>query len=205
MIRITVNLSRRPAENLRRVRIFWGGALALLLVVLTGLAAVAVTGLAATRPLQAQMTALRARTAPLEAQRARAEVRLRDPQVRAVLGRARFFNQLIARKSVSWTRLFERLEQIMPAQVELESLRPLRRNGANAVDIRFASEALPPAIEFVHRLETSSDFSGARVEREAEAAAPKAAMGSAAAARPRFQIEITALYRPPAGGEGGQP
>ncbi len=203
MIRVTVNLSRRPAENLRRVRILWGGALVALVAALLALAAVAAAGLAATRPLQRQLTAVQARTAPLAAQRALAEAPLRDPHTQAVLDRARFFNQLIARKSVSWTRLFERLEQIMPAEVELESLRPLQRNGANAVDIRFASETLPPAIEFVHRLETSSEFSGARVERESEAAAPTAVMGSAARARPRFQIEITALYSPPAGGGGG--
>jgi Tfp pilus assembly protein PilN len=198
IIRITVNLARQPAENLRRVRMLWGGALATLLVALIALAAVAISGLAATRPLQAQLGALQARTAPLEAAQTAVEEPLRDAAVRAVLERSRFFNQLIDRKSISWTRLFERLEQIMPAQVELESLRPLQRQGASAVDIRFASETLPPAIEFVHRLETSSDFSGARVEREAEAAAPAMAAGGLASARPRFQIEVTALYSPPA-------
>jgi Tfp pilus assembly protein PilN len=175
----------------------WGGLLGIVLVALLALAGTAISGLAATRPLQAQLAALRARTAPLEAAQAAAEAPLRDAGVRAVLDRGQYFNQLIARKAVSWTRLFERLEQIMPAQVELESLRPLQRNGANAVDIRFASETLPPAIEFVHRLETSSDFSGARVERESEAVTRTAAGGSAAAARPRFQLEVTALYRPP--------
>lgn len=179
--------------------------LAVLLAMFVLLTALAVYGLTATRPLQGQLAALRASTAPLEAAQAAAEAPLREPTVRATLDRGRFFNELIARKSVSWTRLFERLEQIMPEQVELESLRPLQRNGANAVDIRFASETLPPAIEFVHRLETSSDFSGARVEREAEAAAPAPGAGGTAAARPRFQLEVTALYSPPASAGGGGP
>lgn len=207
MIRITLNLGRRPAENLRRVRLVWGGALGLLAALLLMLATVALVGWLGTRHIQAQTAALRAEMAPLQADQARAQAPLRDPQTRAVLDRAAFFNQLIDRKSVSWTRLFERLEQIMPSGVELVSLRPLARDGAQAVDVRFASETLPPAIAFVQALESSGDFAAARVERESEAAPP--ALGSAPGPNtpPRFQLEVTALYRPQAAAaaSGGQP
>lgn len=200
MIRMTLNLGRRPGENLRRARVVWGSALGALLVLFAILATLAVAGWLGSRQIQAQTDAVRAQIAPLLADRARAQAPLRDPGVRAVLDEAAFFNALIARKSVSWTRLFERLEEIMPPGVELVSLRPLDRNGQQAVDVRFASETLTPAIDFVHALETSGDFADARVERETEAGAPGAVPGPAAsgpaAAAPRFQIEVTALYRP---------
>ena len=196
MIRITINLARQPAENLRRVRVLWGGGLAAAALLLLALSTAALVGWFGSRPIQARTDALRAQIAPLEAQVGR--LRRDDAQLafRRDLDQASFFNQLIDRKSVSWTLLFQRLEQIMPPGVELLSLHPLVRNGANAMDIRFVSNTLAPAIEFVHRLETSGEFADARVERETEAA-PNA-VRAAAPGTPesaRFQIEVTALYR----------
>lgn len=208
MIRIALNLARRPGENLRRARLVWGGALAVLVVLLLVQGTVAVVGWLGSRGIQAQTAALRVQMAPLVAEQARLEAPLRDPAVRAQLDRAAFVNQLIDRKSVSWTRLFERLEQIMPPGVVLVSLRPLDRNGEQAVDVRFASETLPPAVDFVHALETSGDFAAARVERETETQNPTGnglpGGGRDANAPPRFQLEVTALYRrPDAAGAGG--
>jgi len=192
MIRTTINLARQPAENLRRVRLLWGGGLVAAAALLLVLATISLVGWLGSRPIQAQTDALHAQMAPLLAEQARARAPLSDPQVRAALGQADFFNQLIDRKAISWTLLFERLEQITPDGVELVSLRPLVRDGAQAVDIRFASEQLPPAIAFVHQLESSGDFTDARVERETEATAAASPNGSAPA---RFQLEVTALYR----------
>lgn len=199
MMRVTVNLSRRPPENLRRARIVWGGALAVLLAALVALAATALVGWLGSRQIQARTDALRRQMAPLQLAARNARAPLRSAPTRAFLARTQFLNQLIARKSVSWTGLFERLEHIQPPGVELISLRPLQRNGQNAVDLRFASQTFQPAIDFVQALETSGDFAGARVERVSQNAgtAPgPAPAGAAANAEPRFQFELTALYQP---------
>lgn len=198
MIRTTLNLARHPAENLRRVRVVWGGSLLLLAAFGLVLAAVALVGWSGARPVARQTSLVRAQLAPLLAERARAEAPLRDPAVRAALDQAAFFNQLIDRKAVSWTVLFQRLERITPPGVELVSLRPLQRNGANAVDIRFASDTLEPAIAFVQQLESAPGFADARVEREIEAPPQAANLNRAQAPPPRFQLEVTALYK---GGE----
>jgi hypothetical protein len=131
----------------------------------------------------------------LAAEQGRAGAALASSSARIGLDRAAFFNRLIDRKAVSWTQLFERLEQIAPPGIEMVSLRPLIRNGANAVDIRFASETMPPAIEFVTRLENADGFADAQVEHETEASAPAAGVRAAANAAPRFQIEVSALYQ----------
>jgi Tfp pilus assembly protein PilN len=196
MMRLTVNLARRPAENLRRVRVVWGGALAVLGALFVALATTALVGWLSTRHIQAETDGLRAQIAPLEQAAVRERTPLHDPRVRQVLDRAQMFNQLIARKSISWTRLFERLEEILPPGVELVSLRPMQRNGDNAVDLRLAGESLGPAIDFVRRLEASPDFTQARIVGENEISRTGAAGASPAAAQPRFQLEVTALYRP---------
>lgn len=219
MIRTTVNLGRRPPENLRRVRLLWGGGLVLLLALFVVLAATAAVGWFGSRQIQAQTAAVHTRMSPLLVEQARDQAPLRDPNVQMVIQRARFFNQLIERKSISWTLLFERLEQITPSGVELVSLRPQERNGAHAIDIRFASQTLEPAIDFVRALETSGDFAAAQVVRETETEpSANGAPGLARAnpnAQPRFQIEVTALYQPrldrgpaavgPQSSAGGQP
>ncbi|HWG36299.1 MAG TPA: hypothetical protein VN690_01135 [Terriglobales bacterium] len=199
MNRLTLNLARRPGDNLRRVRWVWGGTLAVLLVAFVLLGAIALTGWLGSRPVQRQTDALRAQMIPLQAERSRGEAPLHNPKVRAQLDQAGYINGLIARKSVSWTRLFERLEEIMPPGVELVSLRPLERNGANAVDIRFASDSMPPAINFVQALENSGDFAQARVERETVAArgtVPSNGSGRGGPPPPKIQLEVTTLYEP---------
>ncbi|HEY7838102.1 MAG TPA: hypothetical protein VIC54_05855 [Terriglobales bacterium] len=195
MIRITLNLARQPGENLRRARIVWGGALTVLSALLVLLGIIALVGWRGSRPIQAQTDALGAQIAPLAAEQGRAGAALASSSARIGLDRAAFFNRLIDRKAVSWTQLFERLEQIAPPGIEMVSLRPLIRNGANAVDIRFASETMPPAIEFVTRLENADGFADAQVEHETEASAPAAGVRAAANAAPRFQIEVSALYQ----------
>lgn len=196
MIRTTLNLARTHPENMRRLRLLWGGGAALLALLALVLAAVALSGWLAIRPLNRQIDAVRAQIAPLQSAAQLEQAPLRDPAVRASLAQAAFFNQLIDRKAVSWTLLFQRLERITPPGVALVSLRPLQRNGADAVDIRFAANQLQPAIAFVQQLEAGHGFADAHVERESESAA--AASPAPGAPPPRFQLEVTALYRPAA-------
>lgn len=194
MTRITINLARRPPENLRRIRIVWGGSLIALAVLLGLLSTVALVQWLGSRPIQAQTNALRRQMAPLEAQVASDPNPTAAPQTQAVIERAAFFNRLIDQKAVSWTLLFQQLEQIQPPGVELVSLHPLVRNGANAMDIRFVSNDLPSAIAFVRKLEASGDFADARVERETETS-PTGTGVQLAPAGPRFHLEVTALYK----------
>jgi hypothetical protein len=72
----------------------------------------------------------------------------------------------------------------------------MQRNGDNAVDLRLAGESLGPAIEFVRQLEAAPDFTQARIVGENEISRPVSAGAATAGAQPRFQLEVTALYRP---------
>ena len=56
-----------------------------------------------------------------------------SPQNAVVLERSVLLNQLIERKSISWTRIFSDLEQVMPYNVALISVRLPQINSRNEV------------------------------------------------------------------------
>ena len=72
-----------------------------------------------------------------------------------------FLNNLIARKSISWTRIFGDLEQVMPYNVRLVSVRP-QVTGRNEIQLEMVvgAQASEPVIELMRRLEQSPVFGG---------------------------------------------
>ena len=123
-MRISINLATRPFVELRplfaRLRLAMA-ALALTAVGLgIGLHLLEVRESAA----QAQMDALNAQTAAVEAERSANEARMREPQNRAVLDRSRFLNTLFTEKSFSWTSVMMDLERVLPAGVQVTSIDP---------------------------------------------------------------------------------
>lgn len=197
MIQATVNLARHPVENRRRVWALWGGGALALTVLLCVLSAVAASGWVRTRAVERQTTALHDRIATLEARQNRLAMQLQDPVTRSALNNAQYLNALLDRKATSWTLLFERLERILPDNVELVSLRPMQRGEADGIDLIFASDSPPPAIELIERLENSGDFAEAQLER-VQTRQQTGEAGAGAVQGPKFQFEVTALYRPQA-------
>ena len=75
-----------------------------------------------------------------------------------------FLNNLIGRKSISWTRTFGDLEQVMPYSVRLVSIRP-QVNNRNEIqlDMVVGSTSVEPIIDLIKRLEASPLFGGTQV------------------------------------------
>jgi len=166
MMKFTVNLARRPSENLRRAWVVWGGMLAVLSAVLFVLASGVIVSAWNNRRIHRQESEVQHRMAPLRRREQVLDVQLQNPQVKAALAHSQYLNQLIDRKAVSWTRLFERLETLMPADLQLISIRPQKQAGKAGVDMIVGGRTLQPAINFVSHLEAAPDFSSAQVLRE---------------------------------------
>lgn len=66
----------------------------------------------------------------IAAEQAKLEATMRQPQNAEVLERSVFVNTLLQRKGVSWTRIFEDLEKVIPYNVRVISVRP-QLNGPN--------------------------------------------------------------------------
>ena len=78
----------------------------------------------------------------------------------AKITQVEFLNQLLLRKSFSWTKVFANLEEIMPENVYLSSLRPfVDKEGKMGLNIVFRGKSFADGHEFVKTLEGSPIFS----------------------------------------------
>lgn len=157
-MKFAVNLARAPRENRRRAWVLWGGSCALAAVALVILAVVSIQGWRAAASIRARTRMLQARTAPLRQQRQALVAALSRPSAHAAVQQAQFLNQLIDQKAVSWTRLFERLEALLPAQVQLLSIRPAQQQGGTALQMVIAAPDVAAALPFLRHLEEAPDF-----------------------------------------------
>jgi len=85
---------------------------------------------------------------------------LRRPENAEVLERSLFLNELIERKSISWTRIFADLEKVMPYNLRLVSVRLPEVDSQNQVflDMVVSSKDVAPVLDLLRRLEASPQF-----------------------------------------------
>ena len=89
---------------------------------------------------------------------------LRKPENAEVLDRSVFLNELLTRKGVSWTRIFEDLENVTPHNVRLMSVRPqIRGRNELLLEMWVASQATESVLNFVMQLEQSAAFGATTV------------------------------------------
>jgi len=162
-----LNLSTRPFPAYRLVNI----VLAVGLVVLVVLSAWQATGFIRftrlTRSIRLSEIDLRVEAESLGKRVADLESRLDRPEATAKLNEIGFLNRLIARKNLSWTKLFADLEEMVPNNVHLVSLTPeFATTGGIILRIDLEARSVGDASEFIHRLEKSPVFEGIVVSTE---------------------------------------
>lgn len=155
---LRTNLSTRPFYNEGAVR---------LAIVAVAAAAALLTAFNVTRVtrLSHSDTELGTRAATDEA-RARAlrasAVRLRrsvDPgQLDVVSEQARQANELIDRRTFSWTELFNRFETTLPADVRITSVRPKLDETGNHVTMTVVARTVDDVGRFMENLEATGAF-----------------------------------------------
>ncbi len=163
---IRTNLATRPFYNERAVRL----ALLLLLVVVV-LASV----FNATRVMQLSRSDTRLGTQASRDEAAAAErraeaARLRasvDPkQIEFVSVEARKANDLIDRRTFSWTELFNRLETTLPDDVRITAMRPKVDTGGTSLTIAVVARNVDSLSQFMDNLQKTGAFRavGSRIE-----------------------------------------
>lgn len=158
-LRVPVNLASEPFENTRRV---WVGAIAaavLLTASLGLLIALSMMERGQADEMRSTLARLRSRDQALAAEQARLEGVLRKPENAVVLERSLFLNSLLYAKGISWTRLFDDLEQVLPHNVRLVSIRPqVTSQNQVLLDMVVGAESEEPVVQFLMRLENSPQF-----------------------------------------------
>jgi hypothetical protein len=104
-----------------------------------------------------QLMTLRADVAKLQAA-------ARDPRFAEAVDYSMFLNGLLRRKSISWTRIFEDLEGVMPHDVRLIAVRPqVNLDNQILLDMTVAAQAPEPVVELFTKIEASERFGSSAV------------------------------------------
>jgi len=158
-MRIPVNLASEPFRRDRPI-IVGTIAVSVLLVILLGIfISLAVSERNRAKEARGLIAKVDSQLRAMSTEQSKLEAVLRKPENAEVLDRSVFANQLLLRKGVSWTRIFNDLEKVLPHDVRLVSVRP-QLNGPNdlLLDMEVGTangEAVGP---FIRNLETSPMF-----------------------------------------------
>ena len=156
--KVAVNLASEPFERTRPMLVA-SVAGVLLVALLAVLVVLSVSERGQAAELRQTMARLEARRRSLDAEQVRLEAVLRQPENAEVLARSQFLNSLLYAKGISWTRLFDDLEKVMPYNVRLISIRP-QAGGQNEIqlDMVVGAESAEPVVQLLTRLENSPVF-----------------------------------------------
>jgi type IV pilus assembly protein PilN len=165
-----LNIASQPFRRERAQNAVWAVAAVALFISLIVLSLLFVHQRSEAADLRRGNEAQRRELARLQRLQAQFAGVLAKPQNADVLSRSVMLNELIARRSVSWTRVFEDLETVLPANVRLLSVRLPQVNaesgpGRNKVelDMWVGSERPDAVIEVLKHLQTSPLFGAASV------------------------------------------
>jgi Tfp pilus assembly protein PilN len=158
---IRTNLSTRPFYNEGAVRLW---------LLLLAIAVVLATVFNVTRLLQysrsdtelaTQASRDEARTAELRASAAELRASVDVRQISEASNEARVANDLIDRRTFSWTELFNRFETTLPAEVRITAVRPrIERDRRIILTIAVLSRSVQDVDDFMTNLEDTGAFKG---------------------------------------------
>jgi type IV pilus assembly protein PilN len=169
-MRLDINLASQPYEDARQFWLRWGTALAVAVILTLALLTYTVSNGMAARRDHATIANYRAEIAQRDRKRQQAEEFLNRPENRATRDQSQFLNQLIERKTLSWTHVLEDLEKVMPAHVHLVSIHPaLDEDNQLTLKLAVAGDSRDKALELVRRMEDSGHFTQTYIETETAA------------------------------------
>jgi len=187
-MRLDINLASQPYEDARKFWLRWGTALIAGSILTLALLSITISGWYHARRDHRKMSQLRADIAQRDRTREHAEEFLNRPENRTTRDQSQFLNELIERKSLSWTYVLEDLEKVMPPRVHLVSIRPeLDEDNQLTLKMVVAGDSRDRALELAQRMEESRHFAQTYIEAE-HSATP--GTGDA------VEFEISGLYVP---------
>ena len=166
-MRLDINLATRPYEDAREFWARWGLGVGLLAVLTLFLLGLTVNDWRKAGRDRHDIAQLQQQIAQRDSERAQAQAFLDLAANRSTRDQSQFLNGLIQRKSFSWTRVFEDLEQVMPSNLHVVSLRPeLNEQNQMELEMKVACDTRGAAVELVHLMEGSKHFQGAQLVQE---------------------------------------
>lgn len=190
-MQLNINLATQPYEDVRKFLAKWG-LLTLVLAAATALLVfIAVRNWRDSRTINAQISALQQKMDGLDKDKAKAIATLNEPANKSIADQSRFLNEVIQRKSLSWTRIFMDLEQMMPNGLHVVSIKPefTKKDNRLGLHLQVGGTSHDKALELVRRMEDSPTFKGAALVSEQ----------LASSSGDPVIFDITCTYTPPSG------
>lgn len=157
-MKIEINLSSRPFVNHRKFYLMGGGLLGLLLIVSFWNYSQYRSSHERRKTFVESLSSDQLR---LEAMGKEEEKLLRSLQTAETsdfLDRVEYVNQLIRRRTFSWTRLLNDLEKLTPPNLQLSTIKPQVRGADMMIEIVVKGRNTQEMIQFVSNLENSGKF-----------------------------------------------
>lgn len=188
-MRIDINLATRPYEDSRQFWTYWGTGLGLLALATALLIFMTATGYVRAGHDRQELDKLQSQIAAYDREKAEAEAVLNQPQNRELREKSQFLNQLFERKSFSWTRVFEDLEQVMPAHLHVISIHPASSDNNVQIKLVVGGDSQVQALDLVRKMESSKHFKQTKIVNEGFAT-------EQSPTNDRVTFDIEALYTP---------
>jgi Tfp pilus assembly protein PilN len=165
-MKVRLNLATAPLENHRRFLLgaLIGGGLALALFVTLSLQVY--RNWRSSSEVRAEVGQLQGDLTKFRGQRKALEDFFSTPEARRIRDRAEFLNGLIQQRSFPWTKIFENLEEKLPAGVRVVSISPKMDKGSVEVKLTVGASSDENKIKFLEALEQSAEFSRVQVVSE---------------------------------------
>jgi Tfp pilus assembly protein PilN len=156
---IRTNLSTRPFYNERAVQL-WILVLALIVGAATVFNLFRIVGYSRSdTALATQASRDEARAADLRSEAARLRAGVDMQQIELASAEARRANELIDRRTFSWTDLFNQFEMTLPDDVRITSVRPqLNGNGGVLLSMTVMARSVDDVDELLRNLESTGSF-----------------------------------------------
>ncbi len=200
-MRININLATERYEAGRQYLQRMQALVALLAIVAALLVGYILYQRSHTRDIDARIAQARQELAELNNEKAQAQAILNKPANRGIADQSEFLNELFARKSLSWTRIFSEMERIMPYNIHVVSMKPdYTPNNELVVHVVVATDSRDRAVELVKRMEQSSRFRSPQIvaENVTSNTSDQGAGGG------NIQFDIASVYVPAMGGEADE-
>ena len=161
-MRFPINLASQPFQRNRAMLAASTAVAVLMTLVLALLIYLAIDDRNQMRETREAIEKTEKQLNALGTEQAKLEAAIRKPENAEVFERSILLNTLLSRKGISWTRLFADLEEVLPHNVRLVSVRP-QVNARNAIvlDMVVGAQSPEPVIDLLKRLENSKLFSSA--------------------------------------------
>ena len=191
-MRLNINLASEPYEAAQRYLHRMTAAVAALAAVALALAGYIVYLRVNSRDVDQKSAQVRQQIAALEHEKSQTQSLLNQPANRQISDQSRFLNELFARKSLSWTRVFSEMERIVPPELHVISMKPeYTSDNQLLLHVLVATDSRDRAIELVRHMETSDHFR--QPEVVSEALANNGGQGQPGGS---IQFDIATLYVP---------